>query len=421
MFGIKDGFDIVIGNPPYISAPAQIADKGLNLLRQKLVDSNRFKSLYQKWDVYIVFIELGLQLCRQKGILSMIVPFPLTNQLYAKVLRKMLTEECDMFELCDLNGTKIFENATVSNCIPFVKKTSTKGKTWISNINENFAIHRVFEQKHSELVQDEKTYVWNVTQENRETNRHADMHVLGDYCYISKGMVLNSDENAKSDKFVKADLISETKDKIHCKQYIEGKDLDLYEIKRVRYLEYGTERSPAKLSRPTFEELYTNKKLLINSLGELKCTIDLRAEFYCEQQVRMALLWDDLMNVDNKCITSSIKKFSTLSRIEMEKLSKTVDLRYLLGVMNSRYASVLLTNIRGGDYHIVPEHIRNIPIPLATPGQQKPIIDLVDKILAAKSADNTADTSEMERKIDELVYKLYNLTEEEIAIVEENR
>ena len=53
----------------------------------------------------------------------MIVPFPLPNQLYAMILRNMLIEENDLFELVDLNGTKIFENATVSNCIPFIKKS----------------------------------------------------------------------------------------------------------------------------------------------------------------------------------------------------------------------------------------------------------------------------------------------------------
>ena len=67
----------------------------------------------------------------------------------------------------------------------------------------------------------------------------------------------------------------------------------------------------------------------------------------------------------------------------MEELSKTVELRYLLGVMNSKYASVLLTNLRVVDYHIYPEHIRNISIPSA-PAQQKPIIALVDKIFATK-------------------------------------
>lgn len=418
MYGIKNGFDVVIGNPPYISAPAQIADKGMNLQRQKLIDSNRFKSLYQKWDIYIVFIELGLQLCKQNGIVTMIVPYPLTNQLYAKVLRKMLVEEYDMFELCDLNGTKIFDNATVSNCIPFIRKTTSKGKSWISNINENWEINRNFEQPHSELVQDEKTYVWNVTQEKRETNRHADMHVLGDYCYISKGMVLNSDEKEKAEVFKKADLISETKDEIHCRKFLEGKDCGKYVANKIRYLEYDTERVPDKCSRPTFRELYTTPKLMFNRLGSLQVFFDKDGDFTTSDAMFVCLLWKDLHGVENKSIASSIKKFSTMSREDMEKLSETVDLRYLLGVMNSKYASVLLTNLRGGDYHIYPEHIRNIPIPSATLEQQEPIIALVDKILVAKKANPQADTSKEEAEIDRLVYALYGLSEDEIKIVE---
>ena len=396
MYGIKNGFDIVIGNPPYISAPAQIADKGMNLQRQNLVDSKRFKSLYQKWDIYIVFIELGLQLCKQNGIVTMIVPYPLTNQLYAKVLRKMLVEEYDMFELCDLNGTKIFDNATVSNCIPFIRKTTSKGKSWISNINENWEINRNFEQSHTELVQDEKTYVWNVTQEKRETNRHAEMHVLGDYCYISKGMVLNSDEKEKVEVFKKAELISELQDEIHCRKFLEGKDCGKYVANKIRYLEYDTERVPDKCSRPTFRELYTTPKLMFNRLGSLQVFFDKDGDFTTSDAMFVCLLWKDLHGVENKSIASSIKKFSTMNRKDMEELSKAVDLRYLLGVMNSKYASVLLTNLRGGDYHIYPEHIRNIPIPTATLEQQEPIITLVDKILAAKKANPQADTNKEE-------------------------
>ena len=418
MFGVKDGFDIVIGNPPYISAPMQVANEQLAKQRENLISSKRFKSLYQKWDLYIPFIELGTQLNSADGITAMIVPFPLTNQLYAKILRKMLVEEADLIELVDLNGTKIFDNATVSNCIPFVKKSATRGKTWISNINENLEIHRAFEQKHSDLVQDEKSYVWNVTQEKRETNRHADMHVLGDYCYISKGMVLNSDEKTAKGEFKKEDLIRETKDAIHCKKYIEGKDIDKWTVKRVRYLEYETERIPSKLSRPTFKELYPHKKLLINSFSDFKLALDCNGEFYFNDKVRTAVLWNDFQDIENKSISSSIKKYSTMKRDDMENLSKSVDLRYLLGIMNSKYANVLLSNIRGGDFNIYPEYIRNIPIPTATKEQQKPIIDLVDKILAAKKADATSDTTALERKIDELVYKLYGLTDEELAIVE---
>ena len=77
------------------------------------------------------------------------------------------------------------------------------------------------------------------TQKKRETNRHADMHVLGDYCYISKGLVLNFYEDSDNEEFKKVDLISNTKDKTHCRKFLEGKGCGKYTSYRVRYLEYG--------------------------------------------------------------------------------------------------------------------------------------------------------------------------------------
>ena len=418
MYGVKGGFDIVIGNPPYISAPTQIADKQLAIQREKIIASNKYKSLYQKWDLYIPFIEIGTILNCKRGITTMIVPFPLTNQLYAKILRTMIIKEMDMEELADLNGTKIFENATVSNCIPFIIKQKTKGKTWISNIDEHLKIYHTFEQSHTDLVQDEKTYVWNVTQEKRETNRYSDLHVLGDYCYISKGMVLNSDEKEIDDVFKKADLISDTKDTIHCRKFLEGKDCGKYVAKRIRFLEYDTGRVPEKCSRPTFRELYLYPKLMFNRLGELQVFFDEQGDFTTSDAMFVCLLWKSLSKVKNKSITSSIKKFNKLPRPEMEKLSERVNLRYLLGVMNSRYASVLLTNLRGGDYHIYPEHIRNIPIPSANSTQQQLIISLVNQILEAKASDSSSDTSDLEQKIDRIVYHLYGLTYDEVLIID---
>lgn len=444
MFGVKDGFDIVIGNPPYISAPMQIASPQLAEQRQKLVESKKYKSLYLKWDLYIPFIELGTQLNCENGITTMIVPFPLTNQLYAKVLRKMLVEEYDMFELVDLNGTKIFDNATVSNCIPFVKKVrkshadsflltqnqkNKNGKsldipnlcgnsTWISKIDENLHISRAFEQTKNVLVQDEKNYVWNVTQEKRETNRHADMNVLGDYCYVSYGLRPNSDEKTAKGEFKKEDLISEIEDGTPRRKYIEGKDIERYSVKRIRYLEYGSERSPAKLVRPTFKEWFEHSKIMFSKFGGLSGILNNKDFLLHNDTVIGAMLWKDLHGVENKSIASSIKKFSTMNREDMEKLSETVDLRFLLGVMNSRYANILLASIRGDDFNTYPEYIRNIPIPSATPTQQKLIIALVDKILTAKKANPQADTSKEEAEIDQLVYALYGLSEDEIKIVE---
>lgn len=78
------GFDITIGNPPYISAPTQIASPELNEQRKRIVASKKYKSLNEKWDLYVPFMELGLQLLCPKGIFAMIVPYPLTNQKYGK-------------------------------------------------------------------------------------------------------------------------------------------------------------------------------------------------------------------------------------------------------------------------------------------------------------------------------------------------
>ena len=69
-------------------------------------------------------------------------------------------------------------------------------------------------------------------------------------------------------------------------------------------------------------------------------------------------------------------------------------------------------------YEYFENGVGKLPIPSATPAQQKPIITLVDKILAAKSADPLADTTSLESEIDTLVYRLYGLTAEEIAVVE---
>ena len=134
-----------------------------------------------------------------------------------------------------------------------------------------------------------------------------------------------------------------------------------------------------------------------------------------------AVLWKDLKKVDNKSITSSIKRYSRCSRKEMEAYSKQIDLRYLIGILNSKYAGILLSNLRGGDYHIYPEHLRNLPIPLVPKNQQEQIIAPVDQILALKSVNAKADTSALEKQIDDIVYSLYGLTPEEIEIVERDK
>ena len=414
------GFDITIGNPPYISAPAQIASPELNEQRQGIVKCKRYQSLNEKWDLYVPFMELGLQLLRPNGVFAMIVPYPLTNQKYGKKLRKMITEEYQLLEIADLNGTKIFENATVSNCIPFVQKKKPSDELRISQIFEDRTIREVLRKMPNQIKQDEKNYVWNLTNEERTGSRFSGMNVLRDFCYISKGMVLNADEESAKGEFKKEDLISETQDEIHNRKYIEAKDIDKYQVKRVRYLEWNTERCPGRLSRPTFRELYDCPKLIMNCLGTINVTIDQNKHYLHNHSIYCAVLWKDLKEVSNKSISSSVKKFCTYSRKEMEILSGKVNLFYLLGILNSSMADQLLADQRGSDYHIYPEHIRNIPIPIASKEIQEKIAELAKSILSTKATAPSADVSVLEVEIDRLVYQLYGLTEEEIKIVEQS-
>ena len=401
----RGGFDITIGNPPYISAPTQIASPELNEQRSRIVASKKYKSLNEKWDLYVPFMELGMQLLCPNGVFSMIVPYPLTNQKYGKKLRKMIAEEYRLLEIADLNGTKIFENATVSNCIPFIQNCQPEGELRITKIFEDKTIRDVLSKSPEALKQDEKNYVWNLTEEERTGNRFANMNVLGDFCYISVGMVVNANEKNAQGAFKKEDLISDSYDAIHCRKYIEAKDIDKFQVKRVRYLEWNTERCPDKLRRPTFRELYDCPKLLINRLGVLKVYLDMDTHFLHSDSMFCAVLWKDLKNVYNKSLSSSIKKFCKHNRAVMESLSEEVDLYYLLGILNSSMADQLLADQRGGDYHIYPEHIRNLPIPIA-PKKLQERIGLLVKIVLTKKLHGQ-NTEIEQQKIDALVHSLY--------------
>jgi len=419
------GFDCVIGNPPYVSDRNQVATEKLRLQRNYLAMCRKYKSLYQKWDLYIPFIEKGLNILKDGGLYGAIVPYPFTNQAYASFMREMILKEYHLLEIADLKTAKIFKDAEVINCIPIICKDNkhVKEAVAITHIDNENSIKVVFKKEMTEFVVDKKTCMWNLCFKTLDNSKHQDLYTLGDFCYISKGMVLNSDENTAKGQFVKADLICKECDDIHCKKYIEGKDLNKYSITRVRYLEYGTKRSPSQLSRPTFEALYTSHKLLINALGELKVSIDIGERYYCEQSVRLAVLWKDLQGVENKSITGSVTRYSHHTRQEMEELSEQVNLYYLLAILNSTYASHLLEVHRAGSLAIVPEHIRSLPIPIAPAKEMEELTVLAKEQLNSavllKEARLDSDRScilsaisSFDAKIDEIVYSIYGVKED---------
>jgi adenine-specific DNA-methyltransferase len=96
--------------------------------------------------------------------------------------------------------------------------------------------------------------------------------------------------------------------------------------------------------------------------------------------------------------------------------------RYLLAVLNSKLGDYFIRSLgvirSGGYFEYKPMFVEQLPVPIITEAGEKPFVKLVDRILAAKKTDPGADTSDLEAEIDQLVYQLYGLTPEEIAIVE---
>ncbi len=220
VFRDNGGFDVAIGNPPYISAPSQLANPSLAENREAIIRSHRFKTLYSKWDLYIPFMELGIQLLRKNGIFTMIVPYPLTNQIYGKKFRELVTEEYNMYKIADLNDVKIFD-ATVQNCIPFVEKSEYQNSTMVVGVFEGKFTDKYL-LAHKQLMQDKKTKVWNLILRESNSSKYGHLHILGDYCYISVGMVPNANEKTTQGLFKKQDLISDIRDAIHPRAYIES-------------------------------------------------------------------------------------------------------------------------------------------------------------------------------------------------------
>ena len=129
----------------------------------------------------------------------------------------------------------------------------------------------------------------------------------------------------------------------------------------------------------------------------------------------------NLKSFNNKSIKMSIKKNNRIPRNQLERISEKFDLKYLLAILNSSFALRYLNNIRRHRLknYFYPDDFRKLPIADVAHREQKPFIDLVDKILIItkdkdylQNQQKQASVKELEREIDQKVYKLYGLIED---------
>ena len=419
MFDVKNGFDVVIGNPPYVRA-----DSGAEHLasRRKLEESEAYTTLYEKWDLMVPFIEKGLNIADTKGRLIFIVSNAICTSKYAfKLLdwiqKEHLTNSINYFE-----EMEVFEAGVIPVVLHVGKGGSfgtTKKIIRRGSFEKIISKTEITAKEFKSLGRDGFRKEFNPLVFREKTIK------VGDICYLSYGLRPNSDERYWKGEFTAKDIISERKDEIYCRHYAEGKDLENYLIRRIRFLEWGTARVPRKLVRPTFPELYDRPKIM---RGCLTGGIFDNSGLICNHSIVVFVRFTDLRGVNNKSINSSIKKFNHLPRAQLEEMSENFNLKYILAILNSSLATSYLNNIRRHrlENYFYPDDLRKLPICEISLKEQEPFINLVDKISStsserdySKNAVKQVKVQKYKRQINGLVYKLYGLSDAEIAIVED--
>ena len=421
VFHGEGGFDVVIGNPPYVRADEQSAWNRSQ--RKQIIASKNYETLWEKWDLYVPFIEKGFKILKPAGVTTLIVSDAFCHSKYAQKPQNWFLQHARILRLDFCSNLQIFD-AGVHNLIYFFQKADGA-----HNVPSR-CVHRNEFGNVTVLPSDEQsklTYRAFFPEETEQTSFTARTIPLGQICYVSFGCRPNSNEKVAKGLFVAADLVADRKDKSHPKPYIEAKDISRWTYKQYRWLEWGTDRSPKLLTRPTFEKLYEVPEKIVAadvSGAENRAAFD-DSHVYHSHTLISFVPWHSLHGTRNNSLKKSaryrderVARQDLPKREELEATSRRFAVKYLLAVMNSTVARDSLRADRRSNIHLYPDDWKKLSIPDVDPTAQASIVKLADLIISAKAADPTADTSALEREVDRMVCELYVLTEDEIKIME---
>jgi len=374
------GFDVVIGNPPYGMVTNETIKHYLE---------NNYFTVEGRIDLFETFIEKGLNLTAMYSGLSFIVPNTLLSNLYSKKLRKHLVENYFIREITNF-GMDVFEDPTVHTCIISVSKGLATDKIGIRNkvSNQNELLAGLDSFIKINEISENQNFTFDVTLNEFDRNlfkKFKNWTKLGDYCHIRQCIKTGDDE-----KYVqKSNLVLDNT----WKKSLRGKGIQRYCIVEDDVaLKYGNWL--ARNWKNT--DFYERHKIAIRETGKriIAC-----------------------IDFDNRYFLSS------LYAVYPKAGYTDGDLLFLLGLLNSTFATFVLSKIsfeltEGAFTKFRTNQLGRLPIILDSSICRDSIISIVNQIITIKKSDLTADTNTLEKEIDQLIYELYGLTEEEIKIVE---
>ena len=383
----QGGFDIVIGNPPYIDSETMM--KSMPDVRD--LYKNTYETAKGNWDIYVIFFEFGMKLLRWNGVLSYITPNKWISIGYGKAMRDCYF--ANLFSLSDCQRIKVFEAGNEPVISFFLKQEINIIN--ISRFEENHSCHliqtipkvRIGKDNLGMCISESFPLLANLICQEK---------ILGDYIDVENPFStseayelinLLKDENLKSGyKLINTGTID---------PYI-----NLWGNKITSYLK-GKYMYPT-IDRKAFQTYFPKRvrqasvpKIIITGMRYFECFYDMSGNYVAGKSTII------LLNPRN----------SQLFKV-------------LLGILNSRLISFFIRGSYstlgiGGGINFSRDMVESLPMPILS-GNEKFIISRVDAIIKAKNANINADTSILESELNRLVYQLYGLTEDEIKIVEQS-
>ncbi|MCV3458416.1 class I SAM-dependent DNA methyltransferase [Campylobacter lari] len=442
--GNFQGFDLIIGNPPYIR------QEDIKELKPNL--AKNYKVYKGTSDIYTYFYELGFNVLKQNGVLSFITSNKYTRAGYGEALREFLLKNTTLLEYIDLNGIKVFDSATVDTSILSFEKAKTKDSSFkylapnTELLKENdFNIESILNfnkiaqnslSKESFTFNDEGTNALKAKIENHGTPL-KDWHGLN----INYGIKTGYNEAFIITTEKRDEILAKCKDEAEkertaklIRKMLRGRDIKRYSYEWAGLWVINTHngyksKSGEKIEAINIDEYPSLKqhlkpyyKTLEKRTDKGKTPYNLRNCAYLEEFEKEKIVYPETTQgayfvYDNKGIFLEKTAFFIVCE----------NLKYLLGLLSSNLITYYYKNFSQGcklgikGYQYNKHALENLPLPKINSKNEKlanELISLVNEILVLKEQDKKANTKTQEDKINSIVYKLYNLNEEEIKIIE---